>query len=79
MHNSEFTEKLSTRAFLVPMDEDEELEVELSQGNTVTLKYKAISELQPNGTRCRLCLLLPKTVTCGLHPWPGDARMCAAS
>lgn len=49
--NSEFTEKLPTRAFLVPLEEDEELEVELSKGNTVSIKYKAISELQPNGTR----------------------------
>jgi pyruvate carboxylase len=49
--NSQFTEKLPTRAFLLPMEEDDELEVELSKGNTVTLKYKAISELQPNGTR----------------------------
>ena len=51
LENSEFTEKLPTRAFLVPLDEDEELTVELSKGNTITIKYKAISELQPNGTR----------------------------
>lgn len=51
LENSEFTEKLPTRAFLVPLDEDEELTIELSKGNTITIKYKAISELQPNGTR----------------------------
>ena len=51
LENSEFTEKLPTRAFLVPLDEDEELTVELSKGNSITIKYKAISELQPNGTR----------------------------
>ena len=35
----------------MPLDEDEELTVELSKGNSITIKYKAISELQPNGTR----------------------------
>ena len=34
------------------MEEDEEMEVELSKGNSVTIKYKALSELQPNGKRC---------------------------
>ena len=42
---------LPTRAFLAPMDEDEEIEVELSKGNSVIIKYKALSELQPNGKR----------------------------
>ena len=51
LEHSEFTEKLPTRAFLVPLDEDEELTIELAKGNTITIKYKAISELQPNGTR----------------------------
>jgi len=61
--NSQFTEKLPTRAFLLPMEEDDELEVELSKGNTVTLKYKAISELQPNGTRCPpLFIFYPRTL-----------------
>ena len=48
---SQFTELLPTRAFLVPLEEDEELEVELSKGNVVSIKYKALAELQPNGTR----------------------------
>lgn len=43
---------LPTKAFLAPMDEDEEIEVELAKGNTVVIKYKALSELQPNGRRC---------------------------
>ncbi|CAL5223603.1 g6142 [Coccomyxa viridis] len=48
---SKFTAMLPTRAFLAPMDEDEEIEVELSKGNSVIIKYKALSELQPNGKR----------------------------
>lgn len=43
---------LPTKAFLAPMDEDEEIEVELAKGNTVVIKYKALSELQPDGKRC---------------------------
>jgi pyruvate carboxylase len=43
---------LPTKAFLAPMDEDEEIEVHLAKGNTVVIKYKALSELQPNGQRC---------------------------
>ena len=54
---SNFTAMLPTRAFLAPMDEDEEIEVELSKGNSVIIKYKALSELQPNGKRCCLCSL----------------------
>eukprot|EP01026_Neomeris_dumetosa_P053259 TRINITY_DN4753_c0_g1_i2.p1 TRINITY_DN4753_c0_g1~~TRINITY_DN4753_c0_g1_i2.p1 ORF type:complete len:477 (-),score=92.02 TRINITY_DN4753_c0_g1_i2:366-1583(-) len=42
---------LPTRAFLVPLEEDEELEVDLEKGYTVVLKYKAKGELQPNGKR----------------------------
>jgi hypothetical protein len=34
---SAFTEKLPTRAFLVPLDEDEEIEASLSQGVNVCL------------------------------------------
>lgn len=49
---SRFTAMLPTKAFLAPMDEDEEIEVELAKGNAVTIKYKALSELQPNGQRC---------------------------
>jgi pyruvate carboxylase len=49
---SKFTERLPTRAFLVPLEEDEEVEVELSKGNVVSIKFKAKSELQSNGKRC---------------------------
>ena len=35
----------------MPLEEDEELEVELSKGNVVSIKYKALAELQPDGTR----------------------------
>lgn len=48
---SGFTEVLPTRAFLVPLDEDEEIEVALGKGQSVSIKYKAVSELQPNGKR----------------------------
>ncbi|KAK9814506.1 hypothetical protein WJX72_007023 [[Myrmecia] bisecta] len=48
---SKFTEKLPTRAFLVPLEEDEEVEVELAKGNTVSIKFKAVGEVQPDGTR----------------------------
>eukprot|EP00884_Botryococcus_braunii_P003586 jgi/Botrbrau1/13228/Bobra.0199s0001.1 len=43
---SEFVEALPTRNFLTPMVEDEEIEVQISKGNTVTIKYKAKSELR---------------------------------
>ena len=48
---SKFTDAIPTRAFLVPLDEDEEVEVEISKGNIINIKYRAIGELQPNGTR----------------------------
>lgn len=48
---SRFTEVLPTRAFLVPLEEDEEIEVTLGKGQSVSIKYKAMSELQPNGKR----------------------------
>ncbi|KAK9800249.1 hypothetical protein WJX73_006193 [Symbiochloris irregularis] len=48
---SRFTEQLPTRPFWAPMEEDEEIEVDLSPGNVVSIKYKALSELQPNGMR----------------------------
>ncbi|GAX77798.1 hypothetical protein CEUSTIGMA_g5241.t1 [Chlamydomonas eustigma] len=48
---SQLIEKLPTRAFLAPMDEDEEIEVELAKGVAATLKYKAMGELQDNGKR----------------------------
>ena len=43
--------QLPTRAFLAPLDVDEDVDVELSQGNVVHIKYKAKGELQPNGMR----------------------------
>ena len=49
---SKYTEMLPTRSFLAPLDEDEEIEVELARGNAVSIKYKAMSELQPSGMRC---------------------------
>ena len=58
---SKFTEALPTRAFLVPLDEDEEVEAEISKGNVTHIKYRAMGELQPNGTRSArlwLCLSL---------------------
>jgi len=48
---SRFTEVLPTRAFLVPLDEDEEIEVVLGKGQSVNVKYKACGELQPDGKR----------------------------
>ncbi|KAF5836615.1 carbamoyl-phosphate synthase L chain, ATP binding domain-containing protein [Dunaliella salina] len=42
-------EKLPTRAFLAPLEEDEEVEVEFAKGVCATIKYKAMGELQPNG------------------------------
>ncbi|PSC70059.1 pyruvate carboxylase [Micractinium conductrix] len=48
---SRHVEKLPTRAFLAPLDIDEEVDIELTKGNTVNIKLKAIGELQPNGTR----------------------------
>lgn len=48
---STFVERLPTRAFLAPLDVDEEIDVVLTKGNTVSIKYKAKGELQPNGTR----------------------------
>ncbi len=49
---SKYTEMLPTRSFLAPLDEDEEIEVELAKGNAVSIKFKALSELQPSGMRC---------------------------
>ncbi|GMH36667.1 hypothetical protein BSKO_04540 [Bryopsis sp. KO-2023] len=42
---------LPTRAFLAPLKEDEELELELAKGVVATIKYKATGELQPGGKR----------------------------
>ena len=61
---SGFTEVLPTRAFLVPLDEDEEIEVALGKGQSVSIKYKAVSELQPNGKRyAHLPSTLPDDIT----------------
>ena len=46
---SQLVEKLPTRAFLAPLDEDEEIEVELARGVAASIKYKAMGELQANG------------------------------
>ena len=46
---SNLVEKLPTRAFFAPLDEDEEVEVELAKGVAATIKYKAVGELQSNG------------------------------
>jgi pyruvate carboxylase len=48
---STFVERLPTRAFLAPLDVDEEIDVVLAKGNVVSIKYKAKGELQPNGVR----------------------------
>ena len=37
-------DRLPTRPFLTPLEEDEEVEVELNQGVVATMKYKAIGE-----------------------------------
>lgn len=49
--NSSFVEQLPTCAFLAPLAVDEDVDVELSKGNIVNIKYKAKGELQPDGTR----------------------------
>ena len=46
-----YTEALPTSAFLAAMEEDDEIEVELSPNQNVIIKFKAVGELQPNGTR----------------------------
>ena len=47
----EVHERLPTRAFLAPLAEDEEVEVELAPGNTISIRYKATSQLQADGKR----------------------------
>lgn len=51
LNYSKLTENLPTRHFLVPLEEDEEIEVQISKGNVIKIKYKAVSESQTNGTR----------------------------
>ncbi len=46
---SDLIEKLPTRAFLAPMEEDEEVDFELARGVGVSIKFKAMGELQPSG------------------------------
>eukprot|EP00878_Enallax_costatus_P025480 GHUV01027260.1.p1 GENE.GHUV01027260.1~~GHUV01027260.1.p1 ORF type:complete len:380 (+),score=161.84 GHUV01027260.1:249-1388(+) len=48
---SDLIEKLPTRAFLVPLKEDEEVEIELSKGVSTHIKLKAAGELQDSGKR----------------------------
>ena len=48
---SRYTSALPTGAFLAPLWEDEEVEVELAPGNTVSIRYKATSQLQADGKR----------------------------
>ncbi|WIA32059.1 hypothetical protein OEZ86_002911 [Tetradesmus obliquus] len=48
---SDLIEKLPTRAFLVPLREDEEVEIELSKGVSTHIKLKAAGELQDSGKR----------------------------
>jgi len=48
---SKYISHLPTRAFLKPLDVDEDIDVELSKGNIVNIKYKAKGELQPSGMR----------------------------
>lgn len=43
---SDLIEHLPTSAFLAPMKEDEEVEVEFAPGVNIHLKYKAVGELQ---------------------------------
>jgi hypothetical protein len=43
--------KLPTRAFLAPLKEDEEVEVQLSKGTSAVIRFKAVGELQINGKR----------------------------
>ncbi|PNH09743.1 Pyruvate carboxylase 1, partial [Tetrabaena socialis] len=48
---SDLIEKLPTRAFLTPLEEDDEVEFEIGKGVAANIKYKAVGELQPNGKR----------------------------
>jgi len=48
---SDLIEKLPTRAFLAPLEEDEEVELDLAKGVGATIKYKAVGELQASGKR----------------------------
>jgi len=48
---SDLIEKLPTRAFLAPLEEDEEVELEIAKGVAATIKYKAVGELQASGKR----------------------------
>ncbi|KIY92211.1 pyruvate carboxylase subunit A [Monoraphidium neglectum] len=51
MRYSNLVEKLPTRAFLVPLAEDEDVEIELAKGVGTHIKLKAAGELQPSGRR----------------------------
>lgn len=58
---SAFTEKLPTRAFLVPLDEDEEIEASLSQGVNVRL-YVSACTLRVDFAACTIPLCNPCAV-----------------
>lgn len=47
----ESLERLPTKSFLAPLEEDEEIEVHMSKGSSVYIKYKAMGELQADGKR----------------------------
>ncbi|KAI8467848.1 MAG: pyruvate carboxylase [Monoraphidium minutum] len=51
MRYSNLVEKLPTRAFLTPLAEDEDVEIELAKGVGTHIKLKAAGELQPSGKR----------------------------
>eukprot|EP00798_Chlamydomonas_sp_ICE-L_P008825 gene8825-67_t len=48
---STLIEKLPTNAFFAPMEEDDEIDFELAKGVAVSIKYKAVGELQLSGKR----------------------------
>jgi pyruvate carboxylase len=53
---SSLVERLPTRAFLTPLSEDEEVEIELARGVGINIKYKAVGELQASGERRGVCV-----------------------
>ncbi len=48
---SELVTQLPTRAFLAPLEADEQVEVQLGEGASATIRLKAAGELQPGGKR----------------------------
>ena len=49
---SDLIERLPTRAFLAPLEEDEEVELGISRGVGATIRFKAVGELQDSGGWC---------------------------